>query len=106
MRKDQSKPKRHPANAPGDFYVEDKMCITCMTPHYVAPELMGMHPENHCYFKKQPDTPQEIEHAIEAIRVACCQALRYAGNNVDILFRLKDKGCAEQCDALTFNDRS
>ena len=95
------KPKRHRANVHGDFYVEDERCITCMTPHHVAPELMGMHPEHHCYFKKQPETSEEVEHAIEAIWVACCESLRCAGSDPDILSRLMAKGCTAQYDVFT-----
>lgn len=105
MSQTRRRPKRHRANVSGDFYVEDESCIICMTPHYVAPELMGMHPENHCYFKKQPNTPEEVEQAIEAVSVACCESLRYAGDDPDILSRLKAKGCAAQCDVLIFGNK-
>jgi hypothetical protein len=98
-----SEPKRepHPANAPGDFYVENEICITCMAPHDAAPELMGMQPEGHCYFKKQPSTPEELTHAIEAVRSSCVAGLRYAGNDPEVLERLRAKGCAAECDALS-----
>jgi hypothetical protein len=92
--------KRHPANMSGDFYVEDGVCITCLAPEQEAPELLGMHPEGHCSFKKQPSTPEEIERAIEAVRVSCVAGLRYGGNNPEILRRLVANGDKTQCDRL------
>ncbi len=97
--------KPHPANVPGDFYVEDGICLICDVPRHVAPDLMGMLDGDvefmHCFFKKQPETPEEIKQAIEAIQVSCCAGLRYAGNDSSILTLLKAKGCVEQCDTLT-----
>jgi hypothetical protein len=99
-----SRPTKHrkpyPTNAPGDFYVEDGICITCCAPESVAPKLMGMHPEGHCYFKKQPSTPEELDHAIEAVGASCVEGLRYAGNDPDILRRLLEQGCKSLCDKL------
>lgn len=91
---------RHPANAPGDFYVEDEICITCDAPRHAAPDLIAMLNDEHCYFKKQPETLAEVEQAVEAVQVSCCEGLRYAGKDSSILSLLKIKGCASQCDAL------
>jgi hypothetical protein len=44
--------------------------------------------ESHCYFKKQPETPAEVEQAIKAINGSCCGALRYAGADPEIIKRL------------------
>jgi hypothetical protein len=54
----------------------------------------------HCYFKRQPQTPEEIERALEAVWRSEIQGLRYAGTDPEILRRLTDKGCADCCDAL------
>jgi hypothetical protein len=92
--------QRHPANSPGDFYVEDGVCIACCAPEQEAPELMGMHPEGHCYFRKQPATPGELGHAIEAVRVSCVAGLRYAGDDPEILRRLVANGNKTECDCF------
>ncbi|MDQ1592954.1 MAG: hypothetical protein QOG71_3581 [Pyrinomonadaceae bacterium] len=75
-------------------------CITCLAPEQEAPELMGLDEATGCYFRRQPQTPEELEHAIEAVRVSCVAALRYAGNDPAILERLRAKGEKFQCDAL------
>ena len=87
--------ERHELNAPGDFYVEREMCITCRAPEHAAPELMGFvdGERSHCYFKRQPTTPEETRHAIEAIRVACCGALRYGGTDREIIASLDPSFC-------------
>ena len=91
-------PERTPLNAEGDFYVEKDLCLACMAPEYEAPELMGFDEETFCYFKRQPTTPEELDHAIEAVCVSCIAALRYAGNDPEVLDRLRAKGAGEQCD--------
>jgi hypothetical protein len=63
-------------NVEGDFYVEKDLCLQCL-----APELIGFDEEYGCYFKKQPETPEELEHAINAVRVSCIRALRYSEKN-------------------------
>lgn len=98
----QNERDRYPLNAEGPFYVEKDLCLFCMMPEYEAPELMGFDSEtNHCYFKKQPSNPEELDHAINAIASSDIAALRYAGNDPYILRRLvaaQSKAC---CDALT-----
>jgi hypothetical protein len=93
--------ERTPLNADGDFYVVKDMCITCMAPHQEAPELMGVDGETGCYFRRQPQTPEELNHAVEAIWVSCVQALRYSGNDPEILDRLRARDCKAQSDVLS-----
>src|SRR5262245_22568795 len=89
-------------NASGDFYVADGMCIACQAPEREAPDLMAndptAHAGYHCYFKRQPTTPNELEQAIWAVAVGCCGAVRYAGSNAAVLCRLQELGSAEACD--------
>lgn len=93
----------HPKNAPGPFYVENNECIACGAPHAVAPDLMEWDhipsPQGgtyeHCYFKKQPSTPEELRQAIEAIAISCCGAIRYKGKDSEICKRLKENGCGD-----------
>jgi hypothetical protein len=84
--------RRYPLNAAGDFYVADGMCIACAAPEHEAPDLMahdlaadGIY---HCYFKRQPETAEELERAVMAVAVGCCGAVRYGGTNPTILHRL------------------
>jgi len=97
----------HPENASGPFYSENDGCITCGAPNAEAPELVGWHDEpcgttlyRHCIFRRQPETPEEIEHAIRSMSVSCVENLRYRGTDPVILGRLRDMGMGHLCDAL------
>jgi hypothetical protein len=88
----------HPKNAPGPFYVVNTECITCGAPHVAAPDLMAWELDSqggelHCYFKKQPETLDEVDRAIRAIDTSCCGALVYAGSDADIIKKLRKAGC-------------
>jgi hypothetical protein len=82
-------PERHPLNAEGPFFVEKDSCITCMAPQHAAPDLLGfdVH-EKHCYFTRQPRTPEEVDRAVEAVHVSCVGALHYDGDDPKVLRRL------------------
>lgn len=95
--------QRNPLNAPGPFYVEANFCLACCNPEYEAPDLMGLeehldNPEFGCFFKKQPETPDELERAFSAMRVNCISTLRYGGTDPAILRRLQELGMEGQCD--------
>jgi len=93
-------PDRYSENSQGDFYVEDGVCTSCGAPQAEAPDLID-HSKllyGHCYFKKQPETDDEIERAINAIAVSCIAGLRYGGTDEKILKRLYEIGESEQCD--------
>ncbi|MFM7023633.1 MAG: ferredoxin [Flavobacteriales bacterium] len=72
---------RHPLNVSGDFYVEKDSCILCGAPEVEASGLME-HSNDGCYFVRQPQTDEEIEHAISAIAVSCVSAVRYGGTEL------------------------
>ena len=74
-------------NSEGDFVVEDGVCMLCCLPEMEAPELMESD-DLSCYFKRQPSNDQEIDHAIEAIKVSCCEAVRYVGSDKAIIRRI------------------
>ena len=77
-----------PLNAPGPFYVVRDECIACHAPEAEAPELMAFdETAGTCYFHRQPQTPEETEHAIQAVVVACCDAVQYRGTDPIILKR-------------------
>jgi hypothetical protein len=83
----------HRMNAPGPFYVVNRDCMTCGYPHVLAPDLMAWEMnsegrEAHCYFRKQPGTPHEIEQAVNVVKGSCCGALRYSGSDAEIIKRI------------------
>jgi hypothetical protein len=84
--------KRYPENAPGPFYVEADLCIQCGAPEAIAPNLIGSN-TRHCFFKKQPESFQELEIAILAVNVCCCGAYRYSGNDPKVISRLDSWAC-------------
>jgi hypothetical protein len=86
----------HPESAPGDFYVEKGMCLSCGVPHVVAPDLMGWtgNETGHCIWRKQPETPKELDQAIAVLETQELGCHRYAGDNPEILKRIS----AEHCD--------
>ena len=102
--------EREPDNAPGPFYVVKDTCLTCDLPVYVAPEnirYLELPCEtcpkgcpDHCYVGRQPETPEEVGKMIEVVASSCIAAYRYCGTDPEILRRLVEAGCAEQCDAL------
>jgi hypothetical protein len=93
-------PQRVPENAPGDFYVQADLCTQCCLPHGEAPELLNDPKQffKECYFRRQPQTPAEIDRAIAAISVSEMCALRYAGSDPEILGKLRARNLAAQCD--------
>lgn len=90
----------YPENAPGPFYVQRHECIACGVPKTVAPDLVEFDAEtmDHCYFKKQPTSPDEIFLAIRAVEVCCCGSYRYSGDDEEIKKRLKKAGCVDAID--------
>ncbi|HEY6306008.1 MAG TPA: hypothetical protein VI488_06045 [Candidatus Angelobacter sp.] len=71
--------------------------ITCGAPHAVAPDLIAWDDDHegghcHCYFKRQPETPDDVDRAIQAIDQSCCGALVYAGSDADMIKRIRELG--------------
>jgi hypothetical protein len=93
-------PQRVPENAPADFYVEAGLCTRCCLVHGEAPDLLNdpNQPFEECFFRRQPQTPQEIEAAISAIGVSEMGALRYGGTDPEIIAKLRARHCASACD--------
>ena len=93
----------HPQSAPGDFYVVNQECVACGAPHAVAPDLIGWAKESdfdHCIWKKQPETVEELEQAFAAFDASCIAAYRYAGSDPAIISRLGADHC-DQADLAT-----
>jgi hypothetical protein len=88
-----------PLNVPGDFYVAKDECITCMAPEAEAPNLMEFdHAANSCYFGRQPLTADEVDGAIRAVWVSCCQAVRYRGRDPNVQRKLLELGQGDSID--------
>jgi hypothetical protein len=99
-------PNRFPQNVDGPFYTTGGRstvsttpegepvwggdCLKCGLPEVEAPTLLAPFDDTFTdtYFVRQPSTPEEVEQAINAIRVCCVEALRYSGRDVDIISRL------------------
>ena len=86
-------------NAPGSFYAVGG-CLACGAPEYEAPELMSTLDDDNweTYFVRQPETPEEVEHACRAIEVCCLATLRYGGRDPAVIRRLGNR--PEYCDHL------
>lgn len=93
-------PQRVPQNAPGDFYVQSGLCTRCCLPHGEAPELLNDEKQDfrECFFRRQPQTPEEVDSAIRALWVSEMCALRYAGTNPEVIAQLRARGCGHLCD--------
>ncbi len=91
--------RRDPRNVPGDFYVEEGCCMDCGLAEAEAPDLLAsLKDVENCYFKKQPATPEELEQAVQAMRVSDMGCHRYGGKEAGILRRLRAEGLEAQCD--------
>ena len=85
----------HPKSVPGAFYVVNGECLACGLPHVLAPDLVGWADENlpHCFWKKQPETPSELERAIAVLESQEVECHRYAGTDPSILARVLSTYC-------------
>jgi len=69
--------------------------MSCGFPQTLAPDLIAPVEEqrdHHCYFKKQPETPEEIDQAVQAVAGCCCWAYRYAGTDAAVKGKLREAG--------------
>jgi hypothetical protein len=93
--------KPHPANVPGDYFVEDDCCMTCEVPFHFAPDLFAYYHDTpdgpHCYVKKQPESPAEQDRMFEAIRHAEAGCIMYRGRDRAIQERLVEAGEGPIC---------
>ncbi len=74
--------KPHPANAPGDFYVEDGCCVVCGMPEQEAPDIFGWAgpSPSHCVVMRQPRTPAELSRTFNAMRLGDLDCIRDRGS--------------------------
>jgi hypothetical protein len=70
--------------------------LACGVPHVVAPDLVGWTGEGkvqHCFWKKQPETPVELDRAIAVLDAQELACHRYAGTDPAILDRVLSTFC-------------
>jgi hypothetical protein len=93
--------KPHPANAPGDYFVEDGCCLSCDVPFHYAPDLFAWFTDPrggvHCYVKKQPETAVEADRMFEVIRQAEAGCIMYRGSDRAAQRRLVEAGEGPIC---------
>jgi hypothetical protein len=79
----------------GDFYVESVCCMSCGVPQAVAPDLVGWTDGGmrQCYWKKQPETSQELMQAIAIFDGQEAGCHRYAGTDPEIQLRVGIENC-------------
>jgi len=82
-------------SAPGDFYVENECCVGCGVPQVVAPDLVGWNNDKYpsCYWKKQPETQDEMRQAFAIFDGQEVGCHRYAGHDPAILARVGSENC-------------
>ena len=71
--------------------------MSCGVPEAIAPDLIGHAGDQHCYWKKQPGTQQELQKAIEILHSQELGCHRYRGNDPAIL-KLLPPDC---CDVIS-----
>src|ERR1700677_4749218 len=78
--------EHEPTSVSGDFYVENHCCTSCGVPQVVAPDLVGWIDEGmgHCYWKKQPETHEEMRQAFAIFDSQELGCHRYAGYDPEI----------------------
>jgi ferredoxin len=85
-------------NASGHFYVVAECCTSCGVPVSEAPDLFAYDDRNHCHFKRQPTTRDEIDRALRAAWAAELECIRYGGTDADIRRRFAEFGSPHLCD--------
>jgi hypothetical protein len=89
----------HPANAAGDWYVEDGCCTACAVPITVAPSLFrwvhspcadGTDTES-CVVARQPKTEAEVDQMVEAAHFAELECVRYKGLEESVRAKLRNR---------------
>lgn len=98
--------EREEKAVPGPFYVAKDQCIICEFPPSISPRCIRMNDalcnsEKYCHVFKQPETEEELDSMVAAMRDSCVKAIRYCGTDPKILKRLSSLGLRDLCDAIT-----
>jgi hypothetical protein len=94
--------KPHRLNVIGDFYVADQCCTLCGVPQGEAPSLFAdTEDENHCYVKKQPETPEEFQAMLRVLRYQEFDCVRYHGKTPKgLLSAMGETACSDEGASL------
>ena len=78
-----------------DFYVDNTCCLSCGVPQHVAPDLVGWTDGSmrQCFWKKQPETPEEMRQAFAIFDGQEVGCHRYAGHDPAIQVRIGRENC-------------
>lgn len=69
------KKHRYPQNVPGRYFVDDQ-CIACDACCIEAPRFFAMNDdEGHAFVKAQPQSPEEIQEAENALAACPVEAI-------------------------------
>jgi hypothetical protein len=87
--------EHEPTSVSGDFYVENHCCTSRGVPQVVAPDLVGWTDEGtgHCYWKKQPETREDLRQAFATFYGQELGCHRYAGYDSEIHARIGSENC-------------
>jgi hypothetical protein len=90
-------------NADGDWYTTGA-CMACGAPEAEAPALFASLSDEdlETYLFRQPVTPDDIDAVCRIARSCCVSAVRYGGQNREIIERLGNSG--EYCDFVLTPD--
>jgi len=96
-------PNRHPLNIDGPFYSLAECfdgechseCLDCDIPQAEARSLIHSldGEEGDTYFIKQPSNEKELQEAIASTDVCCVDAIRYGGNDPEIIRKIHPDLC-------------
>ena len=101
--------KPHPDQAPEStakgFYVDPQCCISCGVPQAVAPDLVGWTSDEtpQCFWKKQPQTEDNLRQAFAIFDGQEVGCHRYAGLDPDIQARVGAENCDRPVSGLGFH---
>ena len=73
-------------------------------PEETSPTLIETDAKS-CYFKKQPETENEIQAALHAMEVSCCSGLMYKGNNKAIISQILNNSNIDNSCILSNNEK-
>jgi len=93
------KPKAHPQNVEGVFYVEDGCCLLCDVPRSIAPEMFKYtEDQKHCFIYRQLQSSADLERMFEVLKTQDIMCIRCRSRDKGLLKQLKKQGLQDACD--------
>jgi len=94
-------PQNPPSAAESPFYIDQIECVACGACEAVAPDLVDHETDpassGTYFFKRQPETPGEIDRAIQAINGCCVACIYYRGDNPAIRRQISSDFATPTC---------